>query len=68
LIGQAFVECRNLETLNISDNGVQLTNQRCHDAIQDLIINTKRLKHLIMDDFEINNDEGKNYVDSLHMN
>lgn len=68
LIGQAFIGCKNLETLDISDNGVQLTNQRCHDAIQDLIINTKKLKHLIMDDFEINNEEGKNYVDSLHMN
>lgn len=41
LIGQAFTDCKNLEILDISQNNIGLINQRCHDAIQDLIANTK---------------------------
>lgn len=68
LLGKAFIECKRLEILDISDNSIELVNQRCLDAIQDLIVNTKRLKHLIMNDVVINEEEGKNFLDSFHMN
>lgn len=68
VIGRAFVDCKKLVYLDISNNNIGLINQRCHDAIQDLIANTQFLKVLIMEDVAINDEEGDNYLDSLHMN
>jgi Ran GTPase-activating protein (RanGAP) involved in mRNA processing and transport len=68
LLGFAFMECKNLEILDISDNNVKLINQRCHDSLQDLIVNTRKLRILIMDDYSLNDEEATNYIDSLHMN
>lgn len=68
LIGKAFIECKSLETLDITDNDIELVNQRCLDSLQDLIANSPKLKHLIMSDVIINDEEGINFLDSFHMN
>ncbi|CAI2367823.1 unnamed protein product [Moneuplotes crassus] len=68
MIGKAFITCKNLEILDISDNAIELVNQRCLDALQDLIANSKKLSHLIMNDVIINEEEGINFLDSFHMN
>jgi len=68
LFGKAFLGCKHLEFLDITDNNIKLTDQRCHDAIQDLIVNTRRLRVLVMNDCIINEEESRNYLDALHMN
>lgn len=67
-IGTSFLECRELEVLDIGDNNITLTNQGWHDALQDLIVNTKRLKSLCLSNTQLNEEEAANYIDALHMN
>lgn len=68
LLEELSLTVNKLVFLDISNNNIGLINQRCHDAIQDLIANTQMLKILIMEDVAINDEEGDNYLDSLHMN
>lgn len=67
-VGKNLANCKRLEIIDISENNIKLGDQRVHDSLQDMIANTKRLKQLNMEDTELNEDEARNYLDSLHMN